>query len=146
MATLRVEIVTAERTILETEADMVIAPGAEGQLGILPRHAPLITALAPGVIRLKHGAAEEETIVVSGGFLEVRNNRVIILADASERDDEIDIARAEEAVTLARERIQSRASKVDLERAVQSLHRAQVRVKVARRRRTAGAPPASRGG
>ncbi len=144
MATLRVEIVTAERTVLADEVDMVIAPGAEGQLGILPRHTPLITALAPGEIRLKHGTAEERSLSVTGGFLEVRDNQVIILADAAERDDEIDIARAEEAAARARERIKSRASDVDLERAVRALQRAQVRVKVARKRRASGAPPVSR--
>jgi F-type H+-transporting ATPase subunit epsilon len=137
MATLKVEIVTAERTVLETEADMVILPGAEGQLGILPRHAPLITALAPGVIRLKKGGTEEE-LTVTGGFVEVRDNRVVILADAAERSEEIDLARAEEAVRRAQERIKANPAAADLATALASMRRATVRLKVARRRRGGG--------
>lgn len=142
MTPLRVEVVTAERTVLETEADMVILPGVEGQLGILPRHAPLITALAPGEIRLKQGGGEQE-LAVSGGFVEVWDNKVTVLADAAERAEEIDLARAEEAMRRAQERIRSRASDVDLERALRSLQRAAVRLKVARKRRGGGgiSPP-----
>src|SRR4051795_4693752 len=96
MPGLSVEIVTAERKVMETEADMVIAPGSEGEVGILPRHAPLLTALVPGVMVLKHGS-EEEVLAVSGGFLQVANNRVLILADTAERADELDEQRAQEA-------------------------------------------------
>ena len=73
------EIVTTEETVYSGEVDIVIAPGVEGQLGILPRHAPLLTAISNGEIIARNGAAEER-IAVSGGFLEVSNDRVTILA------------------------------------------------------------------
>ena len=139
MANLRIEIVTAERTILEDEAEMLIAPGIEGQLGILPRHAPLLTALEPGEVRLKKGGADASFLVISGGFLEVRDDTVTILADAAEHSDEIDVPRAEEAKRRAEERIRMRGADIDLERALRSSRRATIRIKIARRRRT-GAP------
>ena len=142
MATLKIEIVTAERTVLEDEAEMVVAPGVEGQLGLLPRHAPLITALAPGEIRLKKAGGEETSIAVTGGFLEIRDNKVTVLADAAERAEEIDVARAEEAMKRAQERLANRGKDIDLERALRAMQRAQVRVKIARRRRGASASAA----
>src|SRR5688572_23913218 len=94
---LRVQIVTAERQLFaEDDVDMVVAPGAEGVVGILPKHAPLLTTLQPGVVRIKRAGAEE-TMVVGGGFLQVARNRVLILADTAERADELDEARAAEA-------------------------------------------------
>ena len=97
MAKLTVEIVTAERQVYnETDVDMVVAPGSEGVLGILPRHAPLLTMLRPGALRVKKGGAEQE-MAVTGGFLQVNDDRVLILADYAERADEIDAAVAEEA-------------------------------------------------
>jgi F-type H+-transporting ATPase subunit epsilon len=86
---LTVEIVTAERRVLTDEADMVIAPAIEGTVGILPRHAPLLTALQPGVMVLKKDGTEE-VLAVSGGFLQVSNDRVLILADTAERAEEVD--------------------------------------------------------
>src|ERR1700716_1762688 len=100
---LRVQIVTAEREVFARDAvDMVVAPGAEGVLGILPRHAPLLTTLQPGVIRIKMGGSEE-AMAVGGGFLQVARDKVLILADTAERTAEIDEARAEEARRRARE-------------------------------------------
>src|ERR671923_1142306 len=96
MARLNVEIVTAERQVLTDEVDMVIAPASEGTIGILPRHAPLLTALNPGVMVLKKDG-QEEVLAVSGGFLQVSNNRVLVLADTAERADEVDEQRAVEA-------------------------------------------------
>src|SRR5215472_4299375 len=95
--TLHVEIVTQERNVYSGEADMVVAPGSEGVMGILPRHASLLTTLQPGELRLKHEGAEEEAIFVAGGFLEVHHQVVTVLADAAERAEDIDTARAEEA-------------------------------------------------
>lgn len=100
MAKLTVEIITAERQILSDEADMVIAPGAEGILGILPRHAPLLTALVPGVMILKKDG-REESLALSGGFLQVSHNRVLVLADTAEREEEVDEQHALEARTRA---------------------------------------------
>ncbi|MEK7280734.1 MAG: ATP synthase F1 subunit epsilon, partial [Chloroflexota bacterium] len=102
MAKIHLDIVTAERLTYSEEVDMVIASAEEGQLGILPRHAPLMTMLVPGELRIKK-AGQEESLAISGGFLEVRPDRVVILADAAERVDEIDLARAEEARRRAKE-------------------------------------------
>jgi len=94
---LRVQIVTAEREVFADDAvDMVVAPGSEGVLGILPRHAPLLTTLQPGEIRIKRGGTEEE-MAVSGGFLQIARDQVLILADTAERAEELDAARAEDA-------------------------------------------------
>jgi F-type H+-transporting ATPase subunit epsilon len=137
------EIVTAEELVYSEEIDVLVAPGIDGELGILPRHAPLLTALKPGEIRVvKDG--EETFMAVSAGFMEVLGNKVTILADTAERVDDIDVERAEEALRLAEERVEARASDMDLERALSSIRRSQARLKVARRRRPRadrGAPP-----
>src|SRR5258708_15560125 len=103
--TLHVEVVTAEREIYNGEADMVVARGTEGVLGILPRHAALLTTLAIGEMRIKLGDAEEP-LFVAGGFLEVRNNVVTVLADTAEHAEEIDEARAQEARRRAQKRLE----------------------------------------
>src|SRR3981189_3109035 len=98
-----VQIVTAEREVFADDAvDMVVAPGAEGVVGILPRHAPLLTTLNPGMVRIKKGGSEE-AMAVGGGFLQVARDQVLILADTAERDGGIDEARAEEGRRRARE-------------------------------------------
>ena len=136
---LTLEIVTAERVVYSEEVDVLVAPGVVGELGILPSHAPLLTIMQPGEIRVDKG--EEQTyIAVSGGFLEVIGNKATILADTAERAEEIDEARAEEAVKRAEERISSAASATDLERALASVRRSQARLKVARRRRRGPRP------
>ncbi len=137
MATFRLELVTAERMVYSNDVDMVIAWGTEGQLGILPRHAPLMTMLQPGELVVKKDD-EESYLAVSGGFMEVRPDKVIILADACERADEIDIARAEEAKRRADELMRDPSAEVDLATAEAALRRSMVRLKVAekiRRRR-----------
>lgn len=135
--TLHVEVVTAEREVYRGEADMVVARGAEGMLGILPRHAPLLTTLAIGEMRIKLGAAEEP-LFVAGGFLEVFNDTVTVLADTAEQAEEIDQARAEEARRHAQERLEQARSDVERAELVGALERAVVRIRVAelgRRRR-----------
>ncbi|MDP2661896.1 MAG: F0F1 ATP synthase subunit epsilon [Dehalococcoidia bacterium] len=134
MAKLRVEIITAERVVLQDDVDMVVAPGTEGQLGILPRHVPLLTALKVGELRLKKGP-DEISLAITGGFLEVQPDRVIVLADAAERAEEIDVARAEMAKRRAEERLSKRTSESDLARADASLARSLVRLKIAEKRR-----------
>ena len=131
--TIHLEIVTAERQVYSEDVDIVIAPGIDGELGILPRHSPLLTVLKPGEIRVRK-SGEESSIAVSGGFREVLGNKVTILADTAEYAEEIDLERAEEALKRAQERVASSVS-MDLERAVASVRRSQARVKVARRRR-----------
>src|SRR3972149_7955119 len=96
MAKLNLDIVTAERVVFSQEVDSVVAPGIEGELGILPKHAPLLTALNLGELRIKTGG-EEITMAIGGGFLEVMPDKVVVLADSAERAEEIDLARAQEA-------------------------------------------------
>jgi F-type H+-transporting ATPase subunit epsilon len=128
--TLHVEIVTAERKLYSGEADAVQAPGSEGQLGILPHHAALLTALAPGVLSIRLAGAEE-AIFVSGGFLEVSNNQVTVLADAAEHGEDIDQARAEEARRRAQERLAQAQSNVERAQLEAALQRAVLRLRAA---------------
>ena len=119
--TLHVEVVTAERELYSGEADEVNAPGSEGRLGILPRHAALLTTLAAGQLVIKLSGSED-TLFVSGGFLEVSNNSLTVLADAAEYGEEIDQARAEEARRRTQERLeqtQDNAERAELEAALQ---------------------------
>src|SRR5574338_1011776 len=95
-ATLHVRIITATSTIFDGEADMVLAPGSDGELGILPRHAPLLTTLDIGELRVRRNGVDEG-IFIGGGFLEVNDNVVTVLADDAERSTDIDERRAEEA-------------------------------------------------
>lgn len=143
MAKLTVEIVTAERRVLtEDDVDMVVAPGSEGVVGILPRHAPLLTLLNPGVIRIKKNGAES-AMAVGGGFLQVNADRVLILADAAERAEEIDAARAEEARRQAEQALaeaQRGGNRVQAESARAALRLSMVRINVARRRRGGDGP------
>jgi len=141
MAKLTVEIVTAERQVLaEDDVDMVVAPGSEGVVGILPRHAPLLTLLNPGVIRIKKNGAES-AMAVGGGFLQVNADRVLILADTAERAEELDAARAEEARRRAETALtdaQRSGNRVQAESARAALRLSMVRINVARRRRGDG--------
>ena len=138
MAKLTVEIVTGERRIYnETDIDMIVADGADGMLGILPRHAPLVTPLRPGELRIRKGGAEE-TLVIFGGFLEVKDGRVLILADTAERAEEIDVAAAEEARRRAQETLANRGSAENAEAAEASLAQAEVRIRFGGRRQRMG--------
>lgn len=128
--TMHVEIVTAERQLYSGEADTVIAPGTEGQLGILPRHAALLTTLKVGEMLIKLGGAEEP-FFVSGGFLEVSNNRVTVLAETAEHAEEIDQARAEAARRRAQEYLVQARSDVERAELVGALERAVARIHVA---------------
>ena len=137
MATMTLEIITAERQLYGDEVEMVVAPGVDGQLGILPRHAPLMTMLQPGELLIRKDGADTY-LIVTGGFMEVIGNKVTILADAAERSDEVDEARAATAMERARERIASHPSDLELQRALTAFRRAQVRLNVVRRRARAG--------
>ncbi len=138
MATMRLEIITAERVVYSDDVEALVAPGTEGDLGILPHHASLMTMLQPGELMVRKDG-EETYLAVTGGFMEVMENRISILADAAERSEEIDEERAQEAMRLAEERIAMRSADVDLEQALSQLRRATVRLAVARRRRRARA-------
>lgn len=135
MPTLHCEVVTAERVVFSGDVDMVIAPGTEGVIGVLPRHVPLLTALQTGELRIKRGP-DEISMAVLGGFIEVLPTHVTVLATAAERAEEIDISRAEEARRRAEERLQAQRSAVDVERAEAALRRSLVRLHVAERMKT----------
>lgn len=146
---LTVEIVTAER-ILRTEqgVDTVIAPGSEGQLAILPHHAALMTTLDAGEVVVRR-AGEESAFSLTGGFMEVRNDRITILADQAESAEEIDIARAEAARARAEERLKRYRDQADRDidqaRAAAALQRSLLRLRVAQRRRRGPGAPGSAG-
>jgi F-type H+-transporting ATPase subunit epsilon len=139
---LHVEVVAAERSILSGEADEVQADTAKGQVGILPRHAAMLTLLVPGTVRLRRGS-EEEILAVGGGFLEVSENNVVVLADSAERAEEIDVARAEEARRRAAERVRGHTPDIDQDRAQAALARSLSRLRAVdvARRRTRGRRP-----
>ena len=128
--TMHVEVVTAERELYNGEADIVIAPGTEGELGILPRHAALLTTLKAGELLIKLAGAEEP-FFVSGGFLEVSDNKVTVLAETAEHAEEIDQARAEAARRRAQELLAQSQSDVERAELLGALERAVARIHVA---------------
>ncbi|HSR29768.1 MAG TPA: F0F1 ATP synthase subunit epsilon [Anaerolineae bacterium] len=139
MAQIRCEVVTAERTVFDDSVDMVVAPGIQGQLGILPHHAPLMTSLTYGELIIHREGYEDEYIAIGGGFMEVGPDHVTILADSAERAEEIDLERAEVARQRAEELMaQKQREDADLIRAEAALRRSMLRLKVARRKRRAG--------
>ena len=115
--TFQVDIVSAEQQIFSGAAEMVIAPGEAGELGILPEHAPLLTRIKPGTVRIKQAGGEEEVIYVSGGMMEVQPDRVTVLADTSVRAHDLDEAKAMEAERLAKEALADRSGVIDLAKA-----------------------------
>lgn len=134
MDNFRLEIVTAERLCFSEDIISLVVPGAEGELGILPHHAPLMTMIQAGELVIKRPSGKEEIYwAITGGFLEVRPEKVIILADACEMAEEIDIARAEEAKKRAEESIKNRVGDHALAEA--SLRRSLARLRVAEHRR-----------
>ncbi|TMG45131.1 MAG: F0F1 ATP synthase subunit epsilon [Chloroflexi bacterium] len=132
---LHLEVITPERSVYEDDVDMVIAPGSEGYLGILPHHAPLFTTLGPGEFRVKKGGVEE-VLAVFGGFMDVRANRVVVLTDAAEHIEDIDASRAQEARDRAQQLLAAGpVSAADEARARAALQRALVRLRIAEGRR-----------
>jgi F-type H+-transporting ATPase subunit epsilon len=144
---IKLEIVTQERRVYSSDdVLMVVAPGTEGEMAILPHHAPLITSLREGVMQVRHLDDREELLAIHGGFMEVLPSQISVLADAAERADEIDIARAEEARRRAEELMQQQGKdRRDDARAEMALRRSLTRLKVAegRRRRTGRTPKSS---
>lgn len=133
---LTLEIVTAERVVFtDNNVDMVVAPSADGEVGILPHHAPLLTMLQIGELRVKKGG-DEQSIIIAGGFMEVLNDKVTILADVAERSEEIDTATAEQARDRAREALSNRdAAAGDLEAAQAAMRLASLRLRIGGRTR-----------
>lgn len=132
--TLKLEVVTPARVVFsEDDVTSVVAPGVEGYLGVLANHAPLMTALAIGHVDFRRADGTSDEMAISGGFMEVYENTVTVLAETAELASEIDLHRAEEAVKRAEERVASQDPEVDMERARIALMRAVNRLNVARR-------------
>jgi F-type H+-transporting ATPase subunit epsilon len=132
--TIHVDIVSAEASIFSGDADMVIAPGEGGELGILPEHMPLLTRIKPGTIRIRSGN-EEEVIYVSGGMMEVQPDRVTVLADTSVRAHDLDEAKAMEAERLAKEALVNRTGKMEVAKAQAELAEAAAQLAAIRKLR-----------
>lgn len=135
---LHLEIVTPERRAFEGDVDEVIVPGSEGELGILPHHAPLVSLLGNGVLRIKRGGEQEE-YAIFGGFVQVRPDRVVVLAETADMDADIDVERAERARREAERVLESGiVEPADVARARAALQRALIRIRVAERQRHEG--------
>jgi F-type H+-transporting ATPase subunit epsilon len=126
-------VVSVERSLFEGEVDFVVANGAAGELGILPHHAPLMTILKPGALKIRQGG-EEQLLFVGGGFLEVLPDRVTVLADVAEHADEISVERAEEARRRAQERLAGTLTTAEETEFQNALAMAEARLRLARMR------------
>jgi F-type H+-transporting ATPase subunit epsilon len=131
MDKLHLEVVTPARVVLEKDVDSVVAPGSEGEFGVLPGHVSFLSGIVPGELRYAAGS-EKETLALSSGFAEVFKNKVSILVDAAERASEIDADRARKAMERAKERLaRDRSDKdIDFARAEAALRRAVARLKI----------------
>ena len=131
MASIHVDIVSAEGEIFSGEAEMVFAPGQLGEIGLAPRHAPLLTDLKPGEVRVQTSEGEEQFFYVSGGVLEIQPQLVTVLADSALRAEDLDEAAALEARERAREALEGRHGEIDLEQAQRDLVEAEARYRAA---------------
>jgi len=134
--TIHVDVVSAEEAIYSGEAEFVVLPGEEGELGIYPKHTPLITRIKPGTVRIKPaGGGEEELIFVAGGILEVQPNVVTVLADTAIRGHDLDEAKALEAHKLAQENLANRTGKIEYAEAIAELAQAAAQIAAIRKLR-----------
>ena len=131
MATFPLELVTPERLLFSEEVQEIRAPGVEGSLGVLAGHAPLLTELMTGLIKVTLADGSEAFIATSGGFLQVNKEKVIILADTAELSEEIDVERAKAAAAKARQLLEVPGSTIDAEELRLAVERAQNRIRVA---------------
>ena len=135
---LHLEIVTPERLAYEDDVDMVLVPGAEGELGILPHHTPLVSLLGVGELRIRKGG-EAESFAIAGGFLQVRPDKVVVMAETADMASEIDLERAQEARREAERALESGyVEGADLSAARAQLQAALMRIRVAERRHREG--------
>lgn len=130
MATLQLEVVTPENTVVNEDVEMVICPGTEGEFGVLPHHVSLLSALKTGPLQFKRGD-KHEIVFVSGGFVDVNNNKCSVLAESAELAQNIDIARAKAARQRAEQRLAEKNENIDNARAEAALQRAIMRLQVA---------------
>jgi F-type H+-transporting ATPase subunit epsilon len=136
MNTIHVDVVSAEESIFEGEAEFVALPGEAGELGIHPQHTPLITRIRPGAVRIKvAGKSDEEFVFVAGGILEVQPNRVTVLADTAIRGHDLDEAKAEEARKAAEEALANRSADIDYAKAQAELVAAMAQIAAIRKLR-----------
>jgi F-type H+-transporting ATPase subunit epsilon len=136
MNTIKVDVVSAEESIFEGEAEFVALPGEAGELGIYPQHTPLITRIRPGAVRIKvAGKNDEEFVFVAGGLLEVQPNRVTVLADTAIRGHDLDEAKAEEARKAAEEALANRSADIDYAKAQAELAAAMAQIAAIRKLR-----------
>ena len=135
--TIHVDIVSAESEIYSGTAEMVFAPGAMGELGILPRHAPLLTQLKPGEVRVKNGDSEE-SFYVSGGMLEVQPHVVTVLSDTALRAKDIDEAAALEAKQKAEDALQDKTSEFEYAKAQSELAEAVAQLQAIKKMKSRG--------
>ncbi|MEO8204350.1 MAG: F0F1 ATP synthase subunit epsilon [Betaproteobacteria bacterium] len=134
--TIHVDVVSAEEQIYSGEAEFVVLPGEAGELGIYPRHTPLITRIKPGTVRIKpEGGGEEELIFVAGGILEVQPKVVTVLADTAIRGQDLDEAKAIEAQKRAAEAIHDRSGKIEYAKAAAELAEAAAQIAAIRKLR-----------
>ena len=138
MATIRLEVVSPDRQVYSQEIAMLIVRSTGGELGILPKHAPLVTGLIPHAARIKHAGAEESLLAIGGGFMEVTPEKITILASAAEEPENIDVNRAKAAYDRARQRIETfkqapkEHQEIDIDRAELALARAKARLAATR--------------
>lgn len=133
MATLRVEVVSAEKALYSGNATMVVAPASQGEIGILPRHTPLLTGLRPGTLKVIKEDGEEEYLFVAGGVLEVQPDKVTVLADVAERSEDLDEARIQEARQAAEKALQAGAQGMDYAKAQAELAHAVAQLELLRK-------------
>lgn len=130
-STFMLEIVTPERILFRDEVQFLVVPGAEGELGIMRNHAPLVAALDIGVLRYKNASGTQKKMAISGGFVEVIDNVARVLAETAEHGEDIDVLRAKAAKERAEKRINAREENINLTRAELALKRANARLKAA---------------
>ena len=134
MGTLQLEVVTPDKTVVSGEVEMAVCPGIEGEFGVLPKHVSLLSALKIGGLRYKVAGGKEEHVFFSGGFADVNNDVLTVLAESAELAQNIDTARAMAAKERAEKRIADHAEQIDAARAEAALHRALIRLQVSQQR------------
>ncbi|PKM83755.1 MAG: F0F1 ATP synthase subunit epsilon [Firmicutes bacterium HGW-Firmicutes-13] len=135
-STIKLDVVTPERVVFSEEVNMVIARALDGDLGVLANHAPLITALKIGILRVKKGDRISHIAISGGGFMEVNPEKITILADTAEKPGEIDVERAKSAKERAEKRLTSQREDVDYARAEAALRRAMTRLETIEKEKT----------
>jgi F-type H+-transporting ATPase subunit epsilon len=129
----KLEIVTPKKVVYSSEVLSFTAPGTNGSFQVLVNHAPFLSSVGIGEVKLTDAVGNNTRYATTGGFVEVKNNHVVMLAESAERSDEIDVARAEKAKERAQKRLESHDTGIDIERARAALHRAMNRLRVAQK-------------